>query len=232
MWGQPPSAVQRSEASAGRLQPKNAPPLKNYFESDRRTNLFIYSRSNNEPSPILGEKDLPDSVLQAAFCAGIHLRLFDNLRAMLHVDTHLGALTLVHRMAHAKTAQCPLALLRGSRHSSHWQRGKNHCKNREFRAPHHGCSESIYEPNPSVDSLHLVPFSPPSPDNRSNKPSRIVRLNVLPRIGVGFTPMYLISPYSIGHLGRAWTLTCNNKIRCVIVFLSGVAISHLHPKSV
>jgi len=227
MWGQSPSAVHRSEASAARFQPKNAPPL-NYFESDRKTNLFIYSGSNNEPSPIFREKNLPDSVLQAALRAGIHFGLFDNLRAMLHVDARLSTLTLVNRMAHAKTAQCPLTLLCGSRHPSQRQRGKNHCENREFRAPHHGCPESIYQPNQSVDSLHLVPFSPPLPDNRSNKPSRIVRLNVVPRIGVGFTPMYLVPSYSIGHLGRAWTLTCNSKIRCVIVFLSGVAISHWH----
>ena len=147
---------------------------------------------------------------------------------MLHVDARLCTLTLVNRMAHAKTAQCTLTLLCGSRHPSQRQRGKNHCENREFRAPHHGCPESIYQPNQSVDSLHLVPFSPPLPDNRSNKPSRIVRLYVVPRIGVGFTPMYLVPSYSIGHLGRAWTLTCNSKIRCVIVFLSGVAISHWH----
>jgi hypothetical protein len=147
---------------------------------------------------------------------------------MLHVDARLCTLTLIHRMAHAKTTQCTFTLLCGSRHPSQRQRGKHHCENREFRTPHHGCPESIYQPNQSVDSLHLVPFSPPLPDNRSNKPSRIVRLNVVPCIGVGFTPMYLVSSYSIGHLGRAWTLTCNSKIRCVIVFLSGVAISHGH----
>src|ERR1700757_1797003 len=35
----------------------------------------------------------------------------------------------------------------------------------------------------------------------------------------------------MGNTATAWTPTCNNKTRCVIVFLSGVAISHVHPKT-
>jgi len=120
-------------------------------------------------SPILREENLPDSMSHTAFRAGLHLRLFDDLRAMLHVDAHLGALTLVHRMAHAKTAQCPLTLLCGSRNSGQWQRGKNHCENREFRSPHHRCSEKVTPAKSKHWLLHFVIFSSASPDNGGNK---------------------------------------------------------------
>jgi hypothetical protein len=108
----------------------------NYPGSDYE-DLLGQSRRNSELSPILGEEDLTDSVSQAAFRAGIHFGLFDDLRAMLHVDTNLRALPLVHRMAHTQTAKCAFTLLRRSGNSSQWQRGKNHCENGEFRAPLH-----------------------------------------------------------------------------------------------
>jgi len=73
----------------------------------------------------------------AGLRAGVHLWLFDDLRAMLHVDAHLRALILVNRMAHTQTAQPPLTLLCPSRHARQRQRGKNHGDNGELGAlPH------------------------------------------------------------------------------------------------
>jgi hypothetical protein len=65
--------------------------------------LFRQGRCNHEPSPILGEENLPDTVPQAGFRACVHLRLFDDPGPMLHINARLCALILIHRMAHAQT---------------------------------------------------------------------------------------------------------------------------------
>ena len=73
----------------------------------------------------------------AGLRAGVHLWLFDDLRAMLHVDAHLRALILVNRMAHAQAAQRALTLLRRSRHAGQWQCGKNYREHRQLAASLH-----------------------------------------------------------------------------------------------
>jgi hypothetical protein len=95
MWEQPPSAVQQSEASAPWFGRKElaAPTRRNYSGFDR--NLLSQARTDHKLSSILGEENLPDSMPQAAFRAGLHFGLFDDLCAALHVDARLRALILV-----------------------------------------------------------------------------------------------------------------------------------------
>lgn len=49
-------------------------------------------------------KDLFHATIQAGFCAGFHLRFFDDLFAMLHPDTWLRTFVFVDCVAHAQTA--------------------------------------------------------------------------------------------------------------------------------
>jgi len=121
MWGQPPSAVQRSEASTRWASARKKVPKLFKFRLAQPEDLLSQSRSNHELRPILGEEDLPDSVPQAGLGARLHVRLVDDLRAVLHVDAHLRALILVNGMTHTQAAQRTLTLLCGSRNASQWQ---------------------------------------------------------------------------------------------------------------
>jgi hypothetical protein len=48
--------------------------------------------------------DLLYAMLEAGFRAGLHLWLFNDLRAMLHPDAKAGAFAFVYRVTHAETA--------------------------------------------------------------------------------------------------------------------------------
>jgi hypothetical protein len=63
--------------------------------------------NDNQLFRFLGEENLLNGVTYTGFCAGFHFRLFDDLRAMLHLHAHSRAFIFVNRMAHAETAQAP-----------------------------------------------------------------------------------------------------------------------------
>jgi hypothetical protein len=64
-------------------------------DSGFEQNLLRQAGTDHKLTSILGEENLPDSVPQAAFRAGLHLGLFDDLCAALHADARLRALILV-----------------------------------------------------------------------------------------------------------------------------------------
>jgi len=128
-----PAKRRRARLGSGRKNGRSN--AQNY--SDFEQNLLSQVRTDHELSPILGEENLPDPVPQAGLRAGVHFRLFDDLRPMLHVDARMCALILVDRMAHAQTAQPALTLLCRSRNARQRQRGKNDGNNGELGAlPH------------------------------------------------------------------------------------------------
>ena len=48
---------------------------------------------------------------QTGFRAGLHLRFFNDLRAVLHLNAHPRAFVFIKRMAHAETAQAATIVL-------------------------------------------------------------------------------------------------------------------------
>lgn len=84
--------------------------------------LRIASACNDDVAAAVGrEEDLRDAFLKARPSAGFHLRLFDDLGAVLHLHTRAGALALVGRVAHAQAAE-PTGRIGGNRPRSSSQR--------------------------------------------------------------------------------------------------------------
>lgn len=55
--------------------------------------------------PVRGKEDLRYALIEAGSSAAFHLRLFDDLGAVLHLDAGARALFFVGRVAHAQTAE-------------------------------------------------------------------------------------------------------------------------------